>query len=208
MVANDAHLSRAIVHVSKTREQDAYREGDQAGEAKIKKILRNKVVITTDKGDQLLTIEDEDFGNRGRAGSNQQRATMGPTSPQPATGARTSGSTPRRTRTVSVNLKRDEVQASLADTDRLLQELNVSPFMQGDEPAGFIIKNIPRGSVLTKMGLRNGYVVTQLNDQAITSPDQAAEFFRTLAAGGEVSIQIRRSRGVRRRTRQINLNIE
>ena len=80
--------------------------------------------------------------------------------------------------------------------------------MQGDEPAGFIIKNIPRGSVLTKMGLRNGYVVTQLNDQAITSPDQAAEFFRTLAAGGEVSIQIRRSRGVRRRTRQINLNIE
>ncbi len=48
VVANDAHFSRAIVHVTKTREQGAYREGDQAGKAKIKKILRNKVVITTE----------------------------------------------------------------------------------------------------------------------------------------------------------------
>jgi type II secretory pathway component PulC len=58
------------------------------------------------------------------------------------------------------------------------------------------------------MGLRNGYVVTQLNDQAITSPDQAGDFFKTLAEGGEVSIQVRRSRGVRGRSREINLNIE
>ena len=208
VVAYDATLSRAIVYVSKTREQDAYREGDQAGKVKIKKILRNKVVITTAKGDQLLTIDDEDFGKSGRAGSKQRRAPMSLTSPQPTDRERESGSTPRRTRTRSISLNRDEVEATLADTDQLLQELKVSPFMQGDEPAGFIISNIPRGSVLTKMGLRNGYVVTQLNDQAITGPDQAADFFRTLAEGGEVTIQVRRSRGVRRRSRQINLNIE
>ena len=208
VVANDATLSRAIVYVSKTREQDAYREGDQAGKVKIKKILRNKVIITTAKGDQLLTIDDEDFGKSGRASSKQRRAPMSLTSPQPTDRERESGSTPRRARTRSISLNRDEVEATLADTDQLLQELKVSPFMQGDEPAGFIISNIPRGSVLTKMGLRNGYVVTQLNDQAITSPDQAADFFRTLAEGGEVTIQVRRSRGVRRRSRQINLNIE
>jgi type II secretion system protein C len=210
VVANDATLSRAIVYVSKSREQDAYREGDQAGKVKIKKILRNKVIITTAKGDQLLTIEAKDFGKSGRGASKQRRAPMSLTSPQPTERERESGSTPRRTRirTRSISLNRDEVEATLADTDRLLQELKVSPFMQGDEPAGFIISNIPRGSVLTKMGLRNGYVVTQLNDQAITGPDQAADFFRTLAEGGEVTIQVRRSRGVRRRSRQINLNIE
>ena len=47
-----------------------------------------------------------------------------------------------------------------------------------------------------------------INDQVITGPDQASEFFRMLAEGGEVSIQVRRSRGVRHRSRQINLNIE
>ena len=89
-----------------------------------------------------------------------------------------------------------------------MEELSITPYMQDDEPAGFIISKIPRGSVLTKMGLRNGYVVTQVNDTEITGPEQAAEFFRTLADGGEVTIQVQRSRGVRRRPRQINLNIE
>ena len=211
VVAYDATFSRAIVHVTKTREQDAYREGDQAGQATIKKILRNKVIITTDKGDQLLTIDDEDFGKGGKTASKQPRAPMGQTSPQPNTwevspGGSGSQLTPRRAR--AINLKHEDVAASLANTDQLLQELTISPFMQDDQPAGFIIGKIPRGSILTKMGLRNGYVVTQLNDQEITGPDQAVEFFRTLAEGGEVTIQVRRSRGVRRGARQINLNIE
>ncbi len=211
VVADDATYSRAIVHVSKTREQDAYREGDQAGKAKIKKILRNKVIITTDKGDQLLTIDDEDFGKGGKAASNRPRAPVSLTSPQ--AGAETmrfdsSGTQLPRRRVRSINLKQEDVAASLADTDQLLQELTISPFMQDDEPAGFIISKIPRGSILTRMGLRNGYVVTQLNDTVITSPDQAAGFFKTLAEGGEVTIGLRRSRGVRRKARQINLNIE
>ena len=211
VVAYDATFSRAIVHVTKTREQDAYREGVQAGKATIKKILRNKVIITTDKGDQLLTIDDEDFGKGGKAASKKRGASVGLTAPQTNAGEIRSGGsgsqlTPRRTR--AINLKHEDVAASLADTDQLLQELTISPFMQDDQPAGFIISKIPRGSILTKMGLRNGYVVTQLNDQEITGPDQAVEFFRTLADGGEVTIQVRRSRGVRRRARQINLNIE
>ena len=211
IVAHNANFSRAIVHVSKTREQDAFRVGDQAGNAKIKKILRNKVVITTAKGDQLLIIEDKDFGKGGRTGSKKGGGPASLRSSQPtAAEARsgTSGSKASLRKTRSINLKREDVAASLADTDQLLEELTISPFMQGEEPAGFIISKIPRGSILTKMGLRNGYAVTQINDQAITGPDQASEFFRTLAEGGEVSIQVRRSRGVRRRSRQITLNIE
>ncbi|MGB5751031.1 MAG: type II secretion system protein N [Desulfobacterales bacterium] len=206
VVANDATLSCAILHVLKTREQDAYREGDEAGKVKIKKILRNKVVITTTKGDQLLIVKDEDFGKGGRASFEQRRVPMNMTSQQPNEWGQKSGNTPYRTRTRSIN--RDEVEATLADTDQLLQKLSLSPFMQEDKPSGFIISNIPRGSVLKKMGLRNGYVVTGVNDQDITSPDQATEFFRTLAEGGEMTIQVRSSRGSRHRSRQIILNIE
>jgi len=211
VVANDATFSRAIVHVTKTREQDAYREGDQAGSAKIKKILRNKVIITTDKGDQLLTIDEEDFGKGGKAASKQPQGPTSLTFPQPNPGEMNlgdSGTQLSGRRARSISLKREEVTASLADTDQLLQELTISPFMQDEQPAGFIISKIPRGSILTKMGLRNGYAVTQLNDTPITSPDQAGEFFRTLAEGGEITIEVRRSRGVRRNSRQINLNIE
>ena len=211
VVANDDNYSRAIVHVTKTREQDAYRVGDQAGKAKIKKILRNKVIITTDKGDLLLTIDDEDFGKGRKSSSSQRRAASSLTSPQPGVGTmgydRSVMQLPRRS-IRAINIKQEEVTASLADTNQLMEELSITPYMQDDEPAGFIISKIPRGSVLTKMGLRNGYVVTQINDTDITGPEQAADFFRTLADGGEVTIQVQRSRGVRRRPRQINLNIE
>jgi hypothetical protein len=59
-----------------------------------------------------------------------------------------------------------------------------------------------------KMGLRNGHVITGVNDQEIMGPDQAAEFFRTLAEGGDITIKVRKSRGVRKRSRSIRLNIE
>jgi len=213
VVADDASLSRAIIDVQKTKDQEAYREGDKAGEARIKKILRNKVVITTATGDQLLAIEAEDFAKSSTSAAKRGLASGSVQYPQQVPGAAApgspfTGSSFNRARSASINLKRGEVETALADTDRLLQEVKVTPFLQGDNPAGFIINNIPRGSILTRMGLRNGYVVKQLNDSEITSPDQAAEFFRTLAAGGEVTFQIQRSKGVRRRSQTIHLNIE
>jgi len=213
VVADDASLSRAIIDVQKTKDQEAYREGEKAGEARIKKILRNKVVITTATGDQLLAIEAEDFAKSSTSAAKRGLASGSVQYPQQVPGAAApgspvTGSSFNRARSASINLKRGEVETALADTDRLLQEVKVTPFLQGDNPAGFIINNIPRGSILTRMGLRNGYVVKQLNDSEITSPDQAAEFFRTLAAGGEVTFQIQRSKGVRRRSQTIHLNIE
>ena len=81
-------------------------------------------------------------------------------------------------------------------------------YMKNDQPSGFVISSIPSQSILRKMGLKNGVAILGLNDEAITSPDQAAEFFQTLADGGEMTIKVRKGRGVRRRTRFIHLNIE
>jgi len=101
-----------------------------------------------------------------------------------------------------------QVEASLADTEGLLEEVAISAFMKNDQPGGFKINNIANGSVLAKMGLRNGHIISGLNDQEITSPDQAAEFFQTLADGGDITIKVRKGKGVRKRSQFIRLNIE
>jgi type II secretory pathway component PulC len=54
------------------------------------------------------------------------------------------------------------------------------------------------------MGLRNRDVITAVNDQPITGPEQAAEFFTKLAEGGDIRIDIMR----RNRNRELNLKIE
>jgi len=206
VVAEDSNLSRAIIDNRKTREQEAYREGDSAGKVKIKKILRNNVIITTAKGDELLTVEIKESA-KGSASSVRSKSigSHASSSPQKSDSAQSNArSTRSRARTRSIKLKRDEVEASLANVDDLMEKVNVTPYMQGDQPSGFRISNIPADSVLRKMGLRSRDVIVGVDEDDITGPDQATDFFEKLAAGEEVTIRVKR----RRRTRQIKLSIE
>jgi len=198
VVADDPNLSRAIIDNRSIRKQEAYREGDTAGKVRIKRILRNNVVITTVNGDELLTVEIKESG---KSASSTQTQNIGSqsSSAQQATG------TQRQTaRTSSIRLKRDEVADSLADIDGLMQQMKIAPYKSGDQAAGFRLGSITRDSVLRKMGLRSRDVIVGIDDETITSPDQASGFFKRLADGGEVTIKLKR----RRRTRQITLNIE
>jgi type II secretion system protein C len=198
VVADDPRLSCAIIDNRSIRKQEAYREGDNAGKAKIKKILRNNVVITTADGDELLTVEIKESGKRAPAVRSQYVGSRS-SSAQPATGTRRPIA-----RTRSIRLKREEVADSLDDINGLMQQMPVTPYMQGEQPSGFRITRIPRDSVLRKMGLRSRDVIVGIDDESITGPDQAVDFLQRLASGGEVTIKFKR----RRRTRQVKLNIE
>jgi general secretion pathway protein C len=198
VVSDDPRLSRAIIDNRGIRKQEAYREGDKAGEARIKKILRNNVVITTAEGDELLTVEIKDSGSSAPSELSQRLGSRSASAPQAA------GSQRAPARTLSLNLKRDEVWASLADIDKFMEQLTIAPYKMGDQPSGFMISRITPQNVLRKMGLRSRDVITAINDEAITGPEQAADFFERLSRGGEVTINLQR----RRRNRQIKLNIE
>jgi len=198
VVADDPRLSRAIIDNRSIRKQEAYREGDSAGKVKIKKILRNNVVITTADGDELLTVEVKESGKSFPAALTQRVGSQS-SSAQQAAGTRRPSA-----RTSSISLKREEVAASLADIDGLMKQIPVTPYMQGEQASGFRITSIPRDSVLRKMGLRSRDVIVGIDDETITGPDQAADFLKRLAGGGEVTIKLKR----RRRTRQVQLKIE
>jgi type II secretion system protein C len=198
VVADDPKLSRAIIDNRSIRKQEAYREGDNAGKVKIKKILRNNVVITTADGDELLTVEIKESSRIAPATMSKVVGSQS-SSAQPATATRRLSA-----RTSAISLKRDEVASSLADIDGLMKQMKIAPYKSGDQAAGFRLGSITRDSVLRKMGLRSRDVIVGLDDETITSPDQASDFFKKLADGGEVTIKLKR----RRRTREIKLNIE
>jgi len=199
VVSDDSRLSRAIIDNRGIRKQEAYREGDTAGKVRIKKILRNNVVITTTEGDELLTVEIKEtaIGTASYTGAQYVGSRSVPTLPA-------NGGQQAPARTLSLKLKRDEVAASLADVDKFMEQLRIVPYKTGDQPAGFMIGSITPQNVLRKMGLRSRDVITAINDEAVTGPEQAAGFFERLSQGGEVTINFQR----RRRDRQIRLNIE
>ncbi|MBW2434823.1 MAG: hypothetical protein JRF36_14545 [Deltaproteobacteria bacterium] len=198
VVADDPRLSRAIIDNRSIRKQEVYREGDNAGKVKIKKILRNNVVITTDDGDELLTVEIKESAKSAPAAQSPYIGS------QSSSAQQASMTRQQRVRTSSIRLKRDELADSFADIDELMEQMKITAYKSGDEASGFRLGSITRDSVLRKMGLRSRDVIVGIDDETITSPDQAADFFKRLADGGEVTIKLKR----RRRTRQIRLNIE
>jgi general secretion pathway protein C len=193
VAGDDAETSFAIIDNKKTRKQELYHEGDRAGEVLIKKILRNKVIVDAGRGEELLALELEETGKKVEFSPIPQSAVRG-----------------RRTasRGQARQFDRSEVEAALGNVDRVIEELNITPFVRVGKPTGFRIGKLPRGSILIEMGLRSGDLITGVNGQAITSPEQAAEFFQTIKQGGDVTIQVRKGRGVRMRGRVIRLKIE
>jgi type II secretion system protein C len=199
VVADDPSMNRALIDDLNARAQGIYSEGSRAGRVRIKKVLRNKVIIETAEGDRLLAV---DFG--GAVGSSDPEAPAQPavasrTYPQRVAGRRPPGK--------SILLARAQIEASLADIGELEQQLNLTAYVKNDQPAGFIIGNIPRQSILRKMGLKNSDAVMAVNSEVITGPDQAEAFFQMLKQGGNMTVKVRKGRGVRRRTRNIYLDI-
>jgi len=193
VAGDDPATSFAIIDNKTTRKQELYHEGDKAGDVLIKKILRNKVIVDAGRGEELLALELEETG---------RKAEFSP-SPQPV--LREQQPVPKEE---PLKFDRAEVEAGLANVDQVIQELSITPFLRAGKPTGFRIGKLPADSILIAMGLRSGDLITGVNDQAITGPEQAAEFFQTLKRGGDVTIKVGAGRGIRIRGRLIYLKIE
>ena len=102
------------------------------------------------------------------------------------------------------SVQRQFVTRFLGDPEVFLQNLEISPYTEGDQPAGFQIAGITPNNPLGKLGLINGDVIMAINRETITSPQQAADFLRKLMEGGKIKIRIKRNRN----QRLVRLNIE
>jgi Type II secretion system protein C len=60
VVTDDPKLNLAFIEDSRTRKQKSYRAGDTVGNARIKNVLRNNVVIATARGDEVLIMKPQE----------------------------------------------------------------------------------------------------------------------------------------------------
>ncbi len=101
------------------------------------------------------------------------------------------------------HLDRQVVEDSLADLDRLFQQVEIRPVQTHGHPAGLRVVSIEPGSIFDQLGLRSTDVIVGVNGAAITTPDEADLLFQSVKAGGDVTIQVKG----KRRNRIIHLDI-
>jgi general secretion pathway protein C len=192
VVTDEPKMNLAIIANKSTRKQETYHEGDRIGKVLVKKIVRDNVIINTGRGDEVLTMKYEGGAGTPRKTKTTTKNRRGLMKKSPL--RRAPGSKSAASRFGSINLKRQEVESAFADINKLMQEVRISPYKEGKQPSGFQISDIKPGSIFSKMGLRNGDVIKGVNDKAITSPEQAIEFYQSLTEGGKIAVEIKRGK--------------
>ncbi len=159
------------------RQQHLYREGDTIAQARIEKILRDKVVISLNGQRQMLLLEEYK--------SQAQRRPI-----RRATGSRRVAY--RRI------IRRATIANAVSNVGQLMTQAKILP-----RKDGLTITAIKPGSLFRRLGLRNGDVIEGVNGQGIQSVDDALSIYSRLRNDASVTVDIKR-RG-RKRTMQYTI---
>jgi general secretion pathway protein C len=167
----------AVIEDPKAREQLLYRAGDTVQKAAVRLVLREKVVLNVDGRDEVLIQEEPGIMRAAAPGPAAEAA------PAPRLAAGPSE---------QVALTGEQVEKALEDVGDLLTQATFRPHIEDGRPAGISITGIKPNAIFRKLRLRNGDVITGVNNQSITSVDDAMKVFGTLSADGPIQVQVKR----------------
>lgn len=208
LVVDSPEKSIAVIEYSTSRVWETVKEGESAGNVRIKKILRDRIIVDDGQGElQIAMMPSLRADKRQPAGQNPSPVSLagaGGTqdsyksdSYYPISTKRSAGRSRFR------HLDRQLVANSLADLDRIRRQVAIKPAETYGQPAGFRIGSIQMGSIFSELGLRSTDVIGGINGATITTSDQADLLFQSIKAGGDITIQVKG----KRRNRIIHLEI-
>ena len=167
----------AVIEDPKTREQVSYRAGDVVQKATVKMVLRQKVVLNVDGRDEVLIQEEPGIVRAAAPGPAAEAA------PAPRLAAEPSE---------QVALTGEQIEKAMEDVGDLLTQATFRPHIEDGRPAGISITGIKPNAIFRKLRLRNGDVITGVNNQSIASVEDAMKVFGTLSADGPIQVQVKR----------------
>jgi general secretion pathway protein C len=172
-------LAYAVIEDTKTREQNLYRTGDSVENATVKMILREKVVLTVNEQDEILTMEEV-------VASRRSTRTGRPTSGTSARKLPVSGY-PRK-----ITLNRERIESALENLGELMDQATIRPHIEDGAAAGISITGIKPNALFRRMRLRNGDIITGVNGRPIESVEDAIAIFEDFNSASEIKIDIKR----------------
>ncbi len=166
---------------SRRSRQYLHKTGDVVQGATIKKIMREKVILSAKGKNEILHLVDRKSGGksiRNRQIHNQQRN--------------------KPIRRYRRTIRRSLLEKHASNINELMSQANIRPHSEG-----FQITRIRPSSFFRRLGLRNGDIITTVGGRAVTTANDALDIWRDLTAGRETSLEIIR----RGRLRTIDFSI-
>jgi len=173
----DGHFE-AVFSDQQGKKSIVVRRGDTLNDFQILDIKPNQVVVLQ-KGQKSVYYL---FSKKAK------KASRSNTHPRRVSYAKGRGNATSR-----VVLNKKEVQAALSDMASFLRQVRIVPYMEKGSPKGFQLLDIVPGSIVARVGLKNGDVVERVNGKPIRTPQEAMQLFTLLQAGKGLTLEIKRS---------------
>jgi Type II secretory pathway, component PulC len=167
-VACNSSFGFIFIEERDSHKQKLYRLGDKIGSAKIINITRNTAVLRSEGREITLKIKATIEGS------------LLPNSPG-------------RAFSKSMTLSKKTVNENLNDLKSIMNQAVVRPFLNEGIQEGFIISNIAPNSLYEKMGLQNGDIIIDINNNPIQSADNLLQTVNLMQSGGSVTLNVKRN---------------
>lgn len=165
-----------VAVIERLGEQRICPEGGQVGRVRIQRVFRSSAIVRIDDQDELIVMEFQKVSTDGPALKlvEQHDGQVAHRADSP------------------IRLDRAEMASSMEDLYHLMKSARIHRYGKGKGPGGFLLTSIKPGSLLAKMGLRNGDMIMGVNEAPVIRAQQAREFFETLVKGGHITLEIKR----------------
>lgn len=169
-VAGEAMYGFAVIEEKGTRKQRLVKAGDILLGVQVLRIKRNAIDLLVNNQERTLKVVET---KEGPILTPSQAA-----APGVAPGA--------------IVLSRSEIDEKLQDMGSLLRQALVRPYFTAGVPDGFLISNIRPGSLYMKMGIFDGDIIQEVNNQKIQTADDVMGLLNTVKSGSSLSVTVKR----------------
>ncbi len=163
--------SWAIIRDNQNNLQDKYTVGSTIRGAKVRMIIRNKVVLNINGKDELLVMGIE----RIRAEGPEDRGV-----------SVAEGLGDASTYSVSKSL----VQNGINNVAEIMSKVRIKPHFTDGKPDGFKISRIKQGSIFMTMGFKSGDVIKSVNGQPVQTAEDIMRLYETMKDSSYFNIGI------------------
>jgi len=73
----------------------------------------------------------------------------------------------------------------------LLTQASIRPYMEGDQPGGFVVRDIERGALFSNLGIEDGDVIGTINGETIDSLSKAYEVYQKIRTQPVVNVNVK-----------------
>ena len=193
-ITGEDGMTRAVIEDQTKRKQAFYRAGEEVSSAKVKMILREKVILSVQGEDQILEIQKPSSVASGTTARPAAVRSPRASRPRQVAPSREPGTRAPR----AVRLKLSRLGTISEDPEDWSTYAAAAPFKGDDGSSGLILNRITPSSPLRRLGIRNGDVVMNINEEPISSLEDIIIPLTELSAGDAMQLNFKR-RGRERR---------